>query len=158
MTSLINKIKKAIKTIVKNDVLKQFARTGKNVYIPSDVIVSGGANITIYDNVSCGPGLVLFATNAKIVIKSHFVASHNLKIITGDHERRIGRFCASITEAEKNHNIALDQDVIINEDVWCGINMTHIERCYHWTWLYNMCGGSCSEIYSSLCYNRWCPC
>lgn len=94
MKSLINKIKKVIKIIVKKDVLKQFARTGKNVYIPSDVIVSGGANITIYDNVSCGPGLVLFATNAKIVIKSNFIASHNLKIITGDHERRIGRFCA----------------------------------------------------------------
>lgn len=124
MKSLINKIKKAIKAIVKKDVLKQFAHTGKKVYIPSDVVVSGGANITIYDNVSCGPGLVLFATNAKIVIKSHFVASHNLKIITGDHERRIGRFCATITEAEKNHSIALDKDVIINEDVWCGINVT----------------------------------
>lgn len=124
MRSLIIIIKKVIKTIVKKDVLKQFARTGKNVNIPSDVIVSGGANITIYDNVSCGPGLVLFATNAKIVIKSNFIASHNLKIITGDHERRIGRFCASITEAEKNHNIALDKDVVINEDVWCGINVT----------------------------------
>lgn len=67
---------------------------------------------------------MLFATNAKIVIKSNFIASHNLKIITGDHERRIGRFCASITEAEKNHNIALDKDVVINEDVWCGINVT----------------------------------
>lgn len=124
MRSLIIIIKKVIKTIVKKNVLKQFARTGKNVNIPSDVIVSGGANITIYDNVSCGPGLVLFATNAKIVIKSNFIASHNLKIITGDHERRIGRFCASITEAEKNHNIALDKDVVINEDVWCGINVT----------------------------------
>lgn len=124
MRSLIIIIKKVIKTIVKKDVLKQFARTGKNVNIPSDVIVSGGANITIYDNVSCGPGLVLFATNATIVIKSNFIASHNLKIITGDHERRIGRFCASITEAEKNHNIALDKDVVINEDVWCGINVT----------------------------------
>jgi acetyltransferase-like isoleucine patch superfamily enzyme len=124
MRSLIIIIKKVIKTIVKKDVLIQFARTGKNVNIPSDVIVSGGANITIYDNVSCGPGLVLFATNAKIVIKSNFIASHNLKIITGDHERRIGRFCASITEAEKNHNIALDKDVVINEDVWCGINVT----------------------------------
>lgn len=72
---------------------------------------------------SFGVGTVLFATNARIVIKQWFVASHNLKIITGDHERRVGRFCASITEKDKNHNIALDQDVIINEDVWCGMNV-----------------------------------
>lgn len=83
----------------------------------------GGGNIQIYDNVNIGPGAVLFATNAKIIIKQWFIASHNLKIITGDHERRIGRFCASITEKDKNHNIGLDQDVIINEDVWCGMNV-----------------------------------
>ena len=71
MKPLINKLK---------NVLKQSASTGKNVYIPSDVIVSGGANITICDNVSSGTGLVLFATNAKIVIKSHFVVLHNLKL------------------------------------------------------------------------------
>lgn len=82
-----------------------------------------GGNIQLYDNVSFGVGTVLFATNARIVIKKWFVASHNLKIITGDHERRVGRFCASITEKDKNHNIALDQDVIINEDVWCGMNV-----------------------------------
>lgn len=72
---------------------------------------------------SFGIGTVLFATNARIVVKKWFVASHNLKIITGDHERRVGRFCASITEKDKNHNIALDQDVVINEDVWCGMNV-----------------------------------
>ena len=120
---LIN-LKKLIRKVFYSDVYKQFAYVGKNVYIPSDVIVSGGKNITLSDNVSIGKGLVLFATNARIVIKQYFVASHNLKIITGDHERRIGRFCASIIESEKNHNISLDEDVIINEDVWCGINVT----------------------------------
>ena len=50
------------------------------------------------------------------------VASHNLKIITGDHERRIGSFCNQIKEATKNKNIGLDRDVIIEPDVWIGMN------------------------------------
>ena len=51
------------------------------------------------------------------------VASHNLKIITGDHERRIGTFCSSITEVTKNHNLGLDKDVMIEPDVWIGMNV-----------------------------------
>lgn len=51
------------------------------------------------------------------------VASHNLKIITGDHERRIGTFCSSITEVTKNHNLGLDKDVTIEPDVWIGMNV-----------------------------------
>ena len=51
------------------------------------------------------------------------VSSHNLKIITGDHERRIGTFCSSITEVTKNHNLGLDKDVTIEPDVWIGMNV-----------------------------------
>lgn len=51
------------------------------------------------------------------------VASHNLKIITGDHERRVGTFCNSITEATKNHDLGLDKDVTIEPDVWIGMNV-----------------------------------
>lgn len=48
------------------------------------------------------------APNASITIKHNVVASENLKIITGDHERRVGLFCNTITEAIKKHNIRLD--------------------------------------------------
>jgi len=121
--SFINKIKKIYRLVVRKNIKKQLAYVGTNVSIPADIIVAGEKNIEIHNNVNLGKGVVLFATNARIIIKQWFISSHNLKIITGDHERRIGRFCASITEKEKNHDIDLDQDVIINEDVWCGMNV-----------------------------------
>lgn len=71
-----------------------------------------------------GSNAILYATNAKIIIKKYFVSAYGLKISTGQHERRIGRFLASISEKEKNHNIGLDKDVIINEDVWAGFDVT----------------------------------
>ena len=91
--------------------------------ISTDLIVSGLENIFISDHCKIGANNIFYATNAKIIIKSHFLSANGVRIITGNHERRVGRFCSSITEAEKNHNIGLDQDVIINDDVWCGMNV-----------------------------------
>ena len=96
---------------------------GKNVSLPFRMIVGGGKNIDIQHDTHIGRGAVLYAINAKISIGHHVVASHNLKIITGDHERRVGTFCNSITEATKNHDLGLDKDVTIEPDVWIGMNV-----------------------------------
>lgn len=96
---------------------------GNNVTLPYNIRVSGGGNIIIQENVSIGTGAVFMATNASITIKHNVVASHNLRIITGDHERRVGMFCNNITEAIKNHNLGLDKPVIIEPDVWIGMNV-----------------------------------
>lgn len=108
------------KKIYKDD----FGSFGNNSYVPCNTIISNSKNIFLSDCVNIGDNSVLYATNAKIVIKKYFVSAIGLKISTGNHERRIGRFLASITEEEKNHNIGLDKDVIINEDVWAGFNVT----------------------------------
>lgn len=97
---------------------------GANVALPFDIRVSGGKNIWIDNKVNIGTGAVFMATGATITIKHNVVASHNLKIITGDHERRVGTFCNTITDATKNRNLGLDQPVIIESDVWIGINVT----------------------------------
>ena len=64
------------------------------------------------------------AVNAGITIKHNVVASENLRIITGGHERRIGVFCNAITESNKNLELEQDKPVIIESDVWLGINVT----------------------------------
>jgi len=92
--------------------------------IPRNLSISNPQNIFLADHVQIGENAILFATNAKITIKRYFVSADGLKIATGQHERRVGRFLASITEDEKNHNIGLDKDVIINEDVWCGFDVS----------------------------------
>lgn len=96
---------------------------GKNVTLPRNIIISGRQNVYIQDNISIGSGAVLYATNKPIKICSNVVIAQNLSIITGDHERRVGRFCQSISESEKNHSIELDAGVIIREDVWIGMNV-----------------------------------
>ena len=104
--------------------LRKFAYFDKTSVLCPPTTISGRSNIYVANNCNIASGSTLFATNAKIMIKQYFVAAKGLTIITGSHERRVGRFCASITEQEKNHELGLDKDVIINEDVWAGINVT----------------------------------
>lgn len=103
---------------------QNFGEFHRTSVINMPVCVSGQQNIYIANDCSIDSDSILYATNAKIIIKQYFIAAKGLHIITGSHERRVGRFCASITESEKNHNIGLDRDVNIQEDVWAGMNVT----------------------------------
>lgn len=67
------------------------------------------------------------ATRAKIIIKNHFVSGPGLTIITGDHMPIIGKFIDEVTNDDKERldiQHDFDKDVIIEEDVWCGANVT----------------------------------
>lgn len=98
---------------------------GKDVTLPVDIKILGdGQHVFIGNNVSIGKGAIFMCTNANIEIEDNVVASHCLTIITGDHERRVGMFCNSITEELKNKSIGLDQDVRIESDVWIGYGVT----------------------------------
>ena len=84
-------------------------------------------NIICAENVNIGVGATIFTTRAKVIIKRHFVSGPNLTIITGDHMPIIGRFLDTISNKDKDEYDSahlMDQDVVICEDVWCGVNVT----------------------------------
>ena len=55
-------------------------------------------------------------------MKEHSVAATGLTVVTGNHALIKGRFFKQITEAEKPKG--LDKDVVVEEDVWIGCNVT----------------------------------
>ena len=65
----------------------------------------------------------MYATHAKIHIKKGFVAAKGLKLISGGHERRVGMFLYSISEHDKDLSLNLDRDIVIQEDVWAGMDV-----------------------------------
>ena len=78
--------------------------------------------VFIYDNVSIGPYAFFSAKNAKVVIKANCAIAEHLTIHTGNHARIIGRFVSDITEKDKPKGY--DHDVVIENDVWIGSNVT----------------------------------
>ena len=123
---MVNKFRNIIKKLINYKIYygkQKINILSKDVSLPRNITVYGGENIYIHKGVKIGTGAVFMATNAKIIINSHVICSHNLKIITGNHERRIGVFCSTIKEADKNHNLGLDEDVQIESDVWIGMDV-----------------------------------
>lgn len=96
-----------------------------NIQYPFNI--AGAKNIIVGESVTIEAGATIFTTRAKLIIKGHFVAGPGLTIITGDHMPIIGHFLDTVTDADKDkYDIEhkYDQDVIIEEDVWCGANVT----------------------------------
>lgn len=95
---------------------------GGNRRIAYPYRIAGEENIIAEAPINIGPNSLLFTTRAKLIIKQHFVSGPGLTVITGDHHFIVGRFLDTITDEEKIPEN--DKDVIIEEDVWCGANVT----------------------------------
>lgn len=99
----------------------------KNTVIQYPYQISGLQNIECGNSINIGKGAVIMTTRAKIIIKGHFVAGPKLTIITGDHMPMMGKFLDTVTDKDKDlldKDRHFDQDVIIEEDVWAGVNVT----------------------------------
>ena len=89
--------------------------------------IFGIKNIKMEDNVSIGINSTILTTRALLIIKKHFISGPGLTIITGDHMPMIGKYLDSVTDLDKDRydvNHEYDKNIIIEEDVWCGANVT----------------------------------
>ncbi|HRB72288.1 MAG: acetyltransferase [Flavobacterium sp.] len=101
---------------------KLFASCGKNV-----IIAKGGMftykNISFGDNVYIGGKAMFMCTLAKIKFGNNIMLGPGVSIITGGHRIDIvGRYMIDITNKEKRPED--DRDVIVQDDVWIGANVT----------------------------------
>ena len=115
----------ALESFYKNSLFSR--RFDGRATIQYPYIINGLENIECGDSVNIGVGATLFCTRSKIIIRGHFVSGPHLTIIAGDHMPLIGRYLDTVTDKEKDIfdiNHRFDQDVIIEEDVWAGANVT----------------------------------
>ncbi len=99
-----------------------FASCGKNV-----IIAKGGMftykNIYLGDNIYIGGQAMFMCTLAKIRFGNNIMLGPRVAIITGGHRMDIiGRYMIDITNNEKRPED--DRDVIVQDDVWIGANVT----------------------------------
>lgn len=84
------------------------------------LVIKGPHNVFMYEDTGIKDALIM-ATGAKFIMKKHSGAAEGLIVITGNHERRIGRFYRTIKAKEKQIQ---DLDVVIEEDCWIGAGVT----------------------------------
>lgn len=102
-----------------------FLKVNLNFVLPYIVYpynILGFDNIYLGSNCHIGAGATIFTTRAKLIIKSNVVFGPNVTIISGDHMSVPCRLMNDITDSEKDAKY--DKDIIIEEDVWIGANVT----------------------------------
>ena len=101
---------------------------GKGVYIrPMSSDIKGLWNLSVGDSTSIPKGSTIYCTDAACTIGKKVLFGPKPTIITGDHRIDIlGKYMTDVTVEEKfvdGVNV-YDQPVVIEDDVWCGANVT----------------------------------
>ena len=116
-------MKRIIHKLLLNNLRRSLKKCEKKVYFDEHFTVVGAHNISLGESVYIGPNATLMAADAPLEIKGHFMSGPGLTIITGDHRIDIReKYMDEVTVEEKLPEN--DQPVVIEEDVWCGANVT----------------------------------
>lgn len=100
---------------------KRWGYFGGGITLDVNNIISNPENVYLYGNNGLKQAIIL-TTNAKFIMKKNSGSAYGLKVVTGNHARIVGIPYRNITESIKPKG--LDMDVVVEEDVWIGINVT----------------------------------
>lgn len=97
---------------------------GEGVYLrPMSCDLKGLWNMSIGDGTSIPKGSTFYCTIAPLTIGKKVIFGPKPTIITGDHRIDIiGKYIMDVTDEEKGPEH--DAPVVIEDDVWCGANVT----------------------------------
>lgn len=103
---------------------REMKHCGKGVYLrPMSSDIKGLYNLSIGDGTSVPKGSTFYCTGAPLTIGRKVIFGPNPTIITGDHRiDLIGKYIIDVTVDEKLPEN--DASVTIEDDVWCGANVT----------------------------------
>ena len=92
-----------------------------NVII-TPLIIHNPKNVFLYQNCNLASNTWISAVNAKFICKGNCAIAEGLTVHTGNHAYIVGKYITDINE--QNKPAGYDSDVIIENDVWIGCNVT----------------------------------
>jgi len=105
----------------------RLGHSGLNAYIQYPFFILGSENLFIEDGVNIGANSTIFTTRANIFIGKNSFSGPNLTLISGDHTSIVGQYMLNVDKEKLKefHDIScFDKDIIIEMDVWIGVNVT----------------------------------
>jgi acetyltransferase-like isoleucine patch superfamily enzyme len=86
--------------------------------------IDGPENVYMYENTKI-ENSTISASLSKFIMKKGSAAAEGLSVHTGNHMQLVGKFYRTITNEDKlNSGKVFDKDVVVEEDVWIGCNVT----------------------------------
>lgn len=125
----------SIKQLIRNKLDKLFHIDRRNeygymaedAYLNPDTIVFNKKNLFMYENTGIPGGAMILNPRSKFIMKRGSFSSYNLCVCPGNHMALIGKWKHDVTDAMKDKldtEHKYDRDIVVEEDVWLGINVT----------------------------------
>lgn len=103
---------------------KDFGLLGEKVILIPPINFSNPKNVFLH-GLNKIEHATIVTNNAKFIMKKGAASAEGLSVHTGNHMRVVGRFYRTITDKDKlNSGKVYDKDIIVEEDVWIGCNVT----------------------------------
>lgn len=86
--------------------------------------INGIKNVFLYENTKV-ENSTISAVLSKFIMKKGSAAAEGLSVHAGNHMQLVGKFFMTITNEDKlNSDKVFDKDIVVEEDVWIGCNVT----------------------------------
>lgn len=86
--------------------------------------IDGHQNVFMYEDTKI-ENSTISAVLAKFIMKRGSAAAEGLSVHTGNHMQVVGKFYRTVTNKDKiDSGKIFDKDIIVEEDVWIGCNVT----------------------------------
>lgn len=96
-----------------------YGHMGKGAYILAPSLIAGGDNIYLEDGATIDWDNTIYAVTANFIMKKNSGAAVGLTVITDNHIGVVGEFFK-----HRGNNNLEGKDVVVDEDVWLGANVT----------------------------------
>lgn len=117
--NLISGLKRLYKDISFN-YRKQLGYVHPTASVENPICFKNPQNVFLHEHTILRRCIVMTPV-AKFVVKKYSGTAEGLVVLTGNHDRFVGKFYRTVKLEEK---ITPDKDVIIEEDCWVGVNVT----------------------------------
>ena len=84
--------------------------------------ITGLSRVYMGNHTTLHPGFKMISFTGKLIMKEHAGAAIGLTVITGNHNRVLGKPLRSYGRSNRKEDV--EKDVVIEEDVWIGANVT----------------------------------
>lgn len=100
----------------------KFGYCDKTAVLVPPIFIGNLKNVYLFENTNIYMNSEISATRARFIMKKNSGAAEGLIVRTGNHKSSVGRWFKDIKDDEKDTEF--DRDVIVEEDVWIGCNVT----------------------------------
>ena len=129
----MSKIKNSIRKLIRGHRMRQFKNVSSTAIIQRNVKVYNKDNLVMGEKTNINFGAIIMNTRAKFIMGDYSGAAFGLKVITGNHMSVVGKNHKQISDVDKDampSSKEFDKDIIVEEDVWLGADVTLLFGSY----------------------------